>query len=121
MTQTVTEDRKAESHCWGFYVFLAIFTSMILSLFICLAMDIWNGYKYKQVMSIEDFGRISSATYTTSIGSTKTAIMTEKGTLLVDGTLQAISGHRIQIEQRANGDKALCVIERNVCKRILGD
>ena len=84
-----------------------------------IAYGLWDKHQYKQVVASEKAGRIISAAYQNpSFDAPTSAITTEKGTWLVIGVLQGISGHQVRLETRANGARALCDEDAGVCKMI---
>lgn len=84
-----------------------------------IAYGLWDQYQYKQVVASEKAGSIISAAYQNpSFDAPTSAITTEKGTWLVIGVMQGISGHPVRLETRGNGARALCDDEAGVCKMI---
>ena len=84
-----------------------------------IAYGLWDQYQYKQVVASEKAGSIISAAYQNpSFDVPTSAIKTEKGTYLVIGVMQGISGRQVRLETRANGARALCDQETSVCKMI---
>lgn len=80
---------------------------------------LWDQYQYKQVVASENAGSIISAAYQNpSFNAPTTAITTEKGTWVVIGVMQGISGHQVRLETRGNRARALCDDEAGVCKMI---
>lgn len=81
----------------------------------------WDAYRYAQVKSMEDVGSIASAAYQNSgfFSPATSAITTENGTFVVEGILKGVKGHRMRIEYRGNGSRALCDLDADICKRML--
>ena len=80
---------------------------------------LWDKYQYKQVVASEKAGSIISAAYQNpSFDVPTSAIKTERGTYLVIGVMQGISGHQVRLETRANGARALCDEDANICRMI---
>ena len=87
-----------------------------------IAYGLWDQYQYEEVVASENAGSIISAAYQNpSFNAPTTAITTEKGTYLVIGVMQGMSGHRLRLETRANGARALCDEEADVCKTIYSE
>lgn len=76
-------------------------------------------YAFGQVVLREDAGRIVDASFSSGFGGRTTAIKTELGTFMLEGVLPATHGHRVRIEKRGNGDKALCDADTGECRRMI--
>ncbi len=120
---TKTSDAEREQNTKGGTIAVVIFIILVVGVYLgCIGMiakGLWNKHQYEKVVGAEHAGKIISASYQNpSFGTPTSAITTARGTFLVVGVMQGLSGHRVRIEGRANGDKALCNEETNVCKRI---
>ena len=104
----------------GGWVVGALFVLCVLLLVGSAVWGCWDWYAYQQVESREDVGRITGASYTSSFSLHTSAIQTTTGTYVCRGFMQAVNGHRMRIEKRGNGERALCDVETSTCLRMLG-
>jgi len=71
------------------------------------------------VVSSESVGNLQDATFHRGVVSDSTAVRTDKGTFLVGGIFQAMTGQPIEIRTMKNEDRRLCDATTNVCKLLL--
>jgi len=106
--------RKFKIPDWGI-----VAIAMVLILGTSITAAVWVVNRQKTVMSSDKVGRAITAQFVDGLTVVKTSVETERGVYLVYGAFQITKGSLLELQERKNHDRFLCVIGTQDCKKLV--